>query len=51
MLERVDIDDDHGRLYLVLADCRFELANSAPALSRDQWVPRSIAPFIPVKSH
>jgi hypothetical protein len=51
LMERVDIDDGHSRIYLTRGDCRFELTISAAVLSGDQWVPRSIAPFIPVKSH
>jgi hypothetical protein len=47
VMERVDIDDDHSRLYLTHGDCRFEITIRASVLARDQWVPRSIAPFIP----
>jgi hypothetical protein len=48
VMERVDLDDDHSRLYLAHDDCRFELTISAAVLARDQWVPRSIAPFVPI---
>jgi hypothetical protein len=46
VMERVDIDDDHSRLYLTHSDCRFELTISASILAQNEWVPRSIAPFI-----
>jgi hypothetical protein len=46
VLERVDIDDDHSRLYLTQGDCRFALTVSASVLAGDQWISRSIAPFI-----
>jgi hypothetical protein len=49
VMERVDIDDDHSRLYLTHGDCRLELTISASILVQNEWVPRSIAPFIKPK--
>jgi hypothetical protein len=49
VMERVDIDDDHSRLYLTHGDCRLELTISASILAQNEWVPRSIAPFIKPK--
>ncbi len=49
VMERVDIDDDHSRLYLTHSDCRFELTISASILAQNEWVPRSIALFVKPK--
>jgi hypothetical protein len=49
-IERVDIDDEHSRLYLTRGDCRFALTIGASVRAGDQWVSRSIAPFIEPKS-
>jgi hypothetical protein len=49
VMERVDIDDDHSRLYLTHGECRFELTISASILAQNKWMPRSIAPFIKPK--
>jgi hypothetical protein len=47
MMERIDVDDDHSRLYLARGDCRIELTIGASILSQGNWVARSIAPFLP----
>jgi hypothetical protein len=49
VMERVDIDDDHSRLNLTHGDCRLELTISSSILAKNEWVPRSIAPFITPK--
>jgi hypothetical protein len=46
VMERVDVDDDHSRLYLSHEDCRIEITIGSSVLSQGQWVARSIAPFI-----
>jgi len=47
VMERIDVDDDHSRLYLTRGDCRIELTVGASILLQGQWVTRSIAPFHP----
>jgi hypothetical protein len=50
VIERTDIDDDHSRLYLTGADCRFEITVGADVLHNDTWVARSIAPVTPSRT-
>jgi hypothetical protein len=50
VLERVDIDDEHSRLYLTQGDCRFVLTIGSSVMIQDQWMPRSIAPLARAKA-
>jgi hypothetical protein len=47
VIERGDIDEDHGRLHFARGDCRFEITIGAEILHNGQWIARSVAPFLP----
>jgi hypothetical protein len=49
LLDRVDVDKDHSRIYLTDGDCRIELTVGASILWHGQWVARSVAPYFPPK--
>jgi hypothetical protein len=47
VMERVDPDPSHGRLYFTRGDCRWELTISRSVLRGDEWVPLPLAPVRP----
>lgn len=50
VIERVDLDDDRSRLHFTRGDCRYEITIAASILHGDQWIARSIAPYVPTKT-
>jgi hypothetical protein len=44
VMERVDPDPSHGRLYFTRGDCRWELTISRSVLRDDEWVALPLAP-------
>jgi hypothetical protein len=47
VMERVDPDSSHGRLYFTRGDCRWELTISKSVLRDDEWVALPLAPVRP----
>jgi hypothetical protein len=47
VMERVDPDPSHGRLYFTRGDCRWELTISRSVLRGDEWVALPLAPVRP----
>jgi hypothetical protein len=51
VMERVDPDPDHGRLYFTRGDCRWELTISRSVLRGDEWVALPLAPIRPKRDN
>jgi hypothetical protein len=47
VMERVDPDPSHGRLYFTRGDCRWELTISRSVMRGDEWVTLPLAPVRP----
>ena len=50
VIERTDIDDDHGRLHFTRGDCRYEITIGASDFTNGAWVARPVAPYAPPKA-
>lgn len=48
VIERVDVDDNHSKLFLFRGSCRVEFVIGASTLLNGSWVPLNIA-FAPSK--
>jgi hypothetical protein len=45
VIERVDPDRDHGRLYFTRGDCRWEITIGKAVLREGEWVALPLAPI------